>query len=156
MSTWLERTRSKLRELWRRAKSERATPRQIAWAVAVGVFTGCTPAVGFHGWLAVGVATLLRLNRLFAFIGSRVSNFLIIPWITLAELQVGHRLRTGEGLEISAAEALRHGPTLLVDWCIGAVPVGLGLAVVLGVVAYAVAKRRRPDEALRPSSESPP
>src|SRR5262249_35472866 len=31
---------AKIRQLWQLAKNERATPREIGWAVAVGVFVG--------------------------------------------------------------------------------------------------------------------
>lgn len=143
MAGALTRWRSRLRELWHRAKTERASPREIALAIGLGVFVGCTPAMGVHGWVAVGLATVFRLNRLFAFIGSRVSNIFVLPWIVLAELQLAHRLRTGEFLQLTAAEALKQGPALLVDWCIGTVPVGLALAIVLGVVAYGAARVRQ-------------
>jgi uncharacterized protein (DUF2062 family) len=139
----LTRWRSRLRELWRRAKTERASPRQIGLAIALGVFVGCTPAVGVHGWVAVGLATLFRLNRLFAFIGSRVSSIFVLPWIVLAELQIAHKLRTGEYLQLTADEAMKQGPALLLDWCIGTVPVGIALAIVLGLIAYVTARARQ-------------
>ena len=43
----------KIKRLWKLAKSERASPREIGWAVAIGAFAGCTPAVGVHGRLAM-------------------------------------------------------------------------------------------------------
>jgi uncharacterized protein (DUF2062 family) len=138
----LTRWRSRLRELWHRAKTERASPREIGLAIALGVFIGCTPALMVHGWIAVGLATLFKLNRLFAFLGSRVSNFLVLPWIVLAELQIAHKLRTGAFLEMTADEAIKQGPALLLDWCLGTIPVGAALALVLGALAYAFARRR--------------
>lgn len=159
MAGALTRWRSRLRELWHLAKTERASPRQIGLAIALGVFVGCTPAMGVHGWVAVGLATLVRLNRLFAFIGSRVSNIFVLPWIVLAELQIAHKIRTGQFLALTADEAVKQGPSLLLDWCIGTVPVGLFLAIVLGLVAYAAARARvssrTPSPPPPPSSESP-
>jgi hypothetical protein len=139
---FLRKLWQRARELWERAKSERASPRQIGWAVAVGVFAGCTPAVGFHGWVALGAATALRLNRLFCWIGSRISNMVFLPFIVLAEIQAGTLVRTGRLLPLRAHDALARGPALLLDWCVGCVPVGALLATLLGLAGYGVAWRR--------------
>ncbi|MCL2725907.1 MAG: DUF2062 domain-containing protein [Polyangiaceae bacterium] len=160
------RFREKLRGVWELAKSERATPREIGWAVAIGVFAGCTPAVGFHGALAVGLATLLRKNRLFAWIGSRVSNMFILPFIAFAEVQLAHRVRTGAWAALERRDVLDEAPNLLLDWGLGTIPIGLFLAAVLGLIAWALARRRdqrraealklkQPDEDPRSSSGSP-
>lgn len=128
--------------MWQRAKNERGSPRQIGWAVGVGVFAGCTPLVGLHGWVAIGLATVARLSRLWAWIGSRVSNLLILPWIVFAEIQSAHWLRTGILVPLSVTDALREGPALLLDWCVGSVFVGPALGLSLGFVAYLYARRR--------------
>lgn len=133
----------RLRSLWQAAKNERASPRQIAWALGIGVFAGCTPAVGLHGWLAVGLATLFRLNRLFAFLGSRISFFLIFPWIVIAEVELSHVLRTGEWVAIDRKTAVEQAGEMLLDWCIGCVPIGALLAVAIGAAGYAWALRRQ-------------
>lgn len=132
-----------LRTLYRAAKSERASPVQIGWAVGVGVFAGCTPAIGFHGALAIAMATMFRLNRLFAFLGSRVSAFFIMPWIIMAEVEVAHRIRTGAWVAIDRKTAVERAAELLVDWLLGTIPVGGTLAVVLGTLAYVIARSRR-------------
>jgi uncharacterized protein (DUF2062 family) len=147
--------------LWRAALEERATPLGIASSVALGVFAGCTPFIGAHAGIALVAATLCRVNRLWAVIGSRVSFFLILPWIILAEIETSHRLRTGAWAPLSAEEAFANKGEWLLDWCLGTFPVGLTLAAILGTVAYGLARRR---ETLRrrrlapappPSSESP-
>jgi uncharacterized protein (DUF2062 family) len=132
----------KLKLLWKLAKSERATPREIGWAVGIGAFAGCTPAIGVHGPLAMGLATLARKNRLFAWLGSRISNMIMLPFIALAEVQVAHRLRTGAFLDLTRDNALEQAPNLLLDWCLGMFPVGGAIGVVMGFAAYAVAHRR--------------
>ncbi|MDB4933064.1 MAG: hypothetical protein JWP87_36 [Labilithrix sp.] len=132
----------KLKLLWKLAKSERATPREIGWAVAIGAFAGCTPAIGIHGPIAMGLATLARKNRLFAWLGSRISNMIMLPFIALAEVQVSHRIRTGTYLDITRDNALEQAPNLLLDWCIGMFPVGGAIGLVMGLLAYAVARRR--------------
>ena len=132
----------KLKLLWRLAKSERATPREIGWAVAIGAFAGCTPAVGVHGPLAMGLATLARKNRLFAWLGSRISNMVFLPFIALAEVQLSHRLRTGTFVDLTRGDILSQAPHLLLDWCLGCFPVGAAAGIVMGLAAYAFAHHR--------------
>lgn len=132
----------KLKILWKLAKSERATPREIGWAVAIGAFAGCTPALGFHGPLAMGLATLARKNRIFAWFGSRISNFVFLPFIALTEIQLSHRLRTGAWVAIDRAHIVNQAPDLIFDWCLGTLPVGGTLALLLGLLAYTLARMR--------------
>jgi uncharacterized protein (DUF2062 family) len=134
---------ARVRRLWQLAKNERATPPQIGWAVALGVFVGCTPALGFHGGLAVACATVLRLNRLWAFIGSRTSAFFILPFIVYAEVEVAHHLRTGGWITLDREHVIDQAKELLLDWFVGTVPVGGALATVLGLLAFALARRRQ-------------
>jgi uncharacterized protein (DUF2062 family) len=146
------------RDLWRRALREHTTPRELALSVGLGVFVGCTPFIGFHAGMALALATLFRLNRLWALIGSRVSFFVTLPWIVLAEVQVAHRLRTGAWAALSTQDAVDHARAWLLDWWLGVVPVGVGLALAFGALAYAVGalRRRRPSPAPAPSSVSRP
>jgi uncharacterized protein (DUF2062 family) len=151
----LRRLWRKVKTIWELAKSERASPREIGWAVAIGAFAGCTPAVGFHGPLALALATVLKKNRLFAWLGSRISNMVSLPFITLAEVQVSRRLRTGEWLDLDSNGALEQAPELLLDWCIGTIPVGMAIGGVMGVASWAIALRRdRRRGARRPGEEA--
>jgi uncharacterized protein (DUF2062 family) len=151
----------KLKRLWVLATSERATAREIGWAVAIGVFAGCTPALGFHGLLAIALATLLKKNRLFAWLGSRISNMFVLPFVVLAEVQLAHRVRQGTWATLDRKHILSEAPNLLFDWFLGTIPVGLLLAVVFGFAAWALVRRRErlkpktPDEDPQSSSGSP-
>jgi uncharacterized protein (DUF2062 family) len=158
----LARLWNKLKSLWLLARTERATPREVFWAVFVGAFMGCTPAIGIHGGLAVGAATLFRKNRLFAWLGSRVSNVLVLPFIVYAEVQVAHRLRAGTwaALSFERERVVAQAGELLLDWCLGSVPVGAAIGALAGLLAWAWARRRTVtpsrDELPRPSSECAP
>jgi uncharacterized protein (DUF2062 family) len=149
----------KLKLLWKLAKSERATPREIGWAVAIGAFAGCTPAVGVHGPLAMGLATLFKKNRLFAWLGSRISNMIMLPFIALAEVQIAHRLRTGEWLDVDRHNAMDRAGELLLDWCLGTIPVGLAIGGLMGLMAWGLAHRRdarKARNAAKAEAEGPP
>ena len=140
--------------LWKLARSERAAPGEIGWAVAIGAFIGCTPLVGLRPWIAVAVATVVKKNRLFCYLGSHTSNIVFTPFITLAEIQLGHRLRTGAWMDLDRKHVIDQAPSLLVDWCLGAGPVGVTIAAVLGFSAYRFARRRDAARAARALAEA--
>ncbi len=144
---------AKLKTLWKLAASERASPREIGWAVAIGAFAGCTPAVGVHGPLAIGLATLFKKNRLFAWLGSRISNMVFLPFIAIAEVQVSYRVRTGEWLKLDRDQALDQAGALLLDWCLGTIPVGIVIGFVMGMTSWAFARRRDRRRAAKEAAE---
>lgn len=152
------------RDLWRRAKEEHSSPPEIGMSVAVGVFAGCTPFLGMHLWIALGLATVLRVNRLWAAVGSRFAIFPVFLWVTFCEIETGHRLRTGAWVSLAPHDALAHGRELFADWLIGTGIVGGAIAGCMGLAVYAAVRRwerraliRRTLDAPRPpSSESPP
>lgn len=131
---------ARTKRLWERAKREHSTPREVGWSVGLGVFTGCTPFIGFHMWIALGLASLFRLNRLWAFLGSRVSSNVIFVWIAFAEIESAHRLRTGSWMPVAPQEVLAHGWDLALDWLAGAALVGSVLGVLVGLGAYVAAR----------------
>jgi uncharacterized protein (DUF2062 family) len=159
---WLLGIATRIRSLWQRALAEHSSPREIGWSVALGVFSGCSPFFGLHMWIALALATLFRVNRLWAFVGSRVSSNVFYAWIAFAEIEIAHRLRTGVWAPLAPREALAQGRQLLTDWFLGALLVGAALGAALGVVAYVAMRRRRrlnphtPRAAQPPTSESPP
>jgi uncharacterized protein (DUF2062 family) len=140
--SFVSRLGVRVRRLVRRAKNERASPREVGEAVFLGVFAGCSPAVGVHGPIALALATVLRRNRLYAFLGSRVSNIVILPFIVLAEVQASHVLRTGHWAALTRARVLDEAPSLLLDWIVGSILVGAVMGFVVGWLAYMWAKWR--------------
>ena len=151
----------RFRVLWRLATTERATPRQVALAVGLGAFVGSTPVIGLHGWIAVGLATALRLNRLYAFLGSRVSSPFVLPFIVIAEIEVAHWVRCHELIALTRADVMQHARGMLLDWCIGTLPIALLVGSLSGIAAYALAvlrdrrkKNRGELEGHRPTNET--
>lgn len=141
------------KRLYRAAKDERAEPSEIGWAVAIGVFVGCSPALGFHGLVALSAATLFKKNRLFCWLGSRVCNVVTLPFIVGAEIEVARFLRTGQWLTVNRDTIVEQAPSLLLDWLLGLVPVGGALAAVLGLGAFAFSRHRARRRNLAPPEE---
>jgi uncharacterized protein (DUF2062 family) len=108
-------------------------------SVAAGVFAGCTPW-GVHAAVALALATLLRLNRLWALLASRASILPVYLLVAFCEIEVGHRLRTGQSTHLSAADAFAHRSEFVTDWVVGTLPVGCALAAAAGLVSYACAR----------------
>ncbi len=104
-------------------------------AVALGVFIGCSPAVGMHGAIALGAATLFRLSRLWCFLGSRISSIVILPWIVMAEVELAHFVREGSWLHLSREELVAQRHHLMLDWILGWFPIGIGSGVFFGALA---------------------
>jgi uncharacterized protein (DUF2062 family) len=136
-----------------RAKNEHSAPPEVGVAVGMGVFVGFTPFLGLHMWIALALATVFRLNRLWAFLGSRASFLPLYMWVSFCEIQLGHRLRVREWADLHPSEVLVHGKQLFTDWLLGAALVGTALGLLAGLTAYACARRWANDPA--PGAPSP-
>jgi uncharacterized protein (DUF2062 family) len=163
LRAWYSSITASARNLWQRAKSERASPPQIGWSFGIGVWVGFSPFVGFHLPIAFALATVLRLNRLWAMVGTRVAVTPLLVAAAFLEVETAHRLRTGATIPIAPSAVLAHGRELFWDWLLGACLLATPTAVVLGLVAFGVARaqarrvtRRTPDEPRPPSSGSRP
>ena len=79
------------------------SPGELAFALGIGVFIGCTPFYGFHLALIALVAFLFRLNLVIMWIGSHVSTPILAPFLVLLEEQIGKNWLNiapdGEGME---------------------------------------------------------
>lgn len=81
---WLFNTaalRNKLRYFWRRLLLLRATPHEVALGFALGVFSACTPFLGFQTILALMLAFVLRVSMPAALLGTFIGNPLSWPAI---------------------------------------------------------------------------
>jgi len=151
------RAEGALRRVWERARNERSSPVEIALSVGVGVFAACTPFWGAHLFIALGLATLLRLNRLWAAIASRFAVTPVFILVAFAEIEAAHRVRAGTWISLAPAALVARGRELVIDWALGAALVGGAIAAAAAALAYALAVSwPEPDAARPPSSESPP
>ena len=160
MRRWNRHVVKRARELWRRAKEERASPSQVGVAVGVGVLACFSPLPWSHVPLALLFSSTLRVNRVWAVLGSQVPSLfgLLRAPIMFAEIELAHRLRTGEWAVLDVRDALAEAPRLVLDLCVGAGLVGSTLGLLAGAASYLYARRltRRRGALPPPTSGSPP
>ncbi len=109
--------------------------------MALGAFIACTPLLGFHLWIALGLASLLRLNRVWAMIASRLSATPILLATTFGEIEIAHRLRVGAWVAMNWHDAFAQARELVADWILGTLLVGGPIAACAGLGAFALAQR---------------
>lgn len=80
------------RQAWRELAGTDLSVPNLSAALAVGALVAPTPVLGLHTWMAVGLALLLRLNRLAAFAGSNLANPLTMAPLVWLDVQIGARL----------------------------------------------------------------
>jgi uncharacterized protein (DUF2062 family)/SAM-dependent methyltransferase len=142
----------RVRELAGRIWREHTTPRRLGAAVAVGILVGCSPFFGLHFWIGLGLSFLFRLNKVAVLLGSQVSIPPLAPFLGFASVQVGALLLSGETVELTVddfavnnlPELLRH---FLLNWIVGGIVVGAGLALPGFALTSVVVRRRREQEA---------
>ncbi len=133
-----------LRELLYKLRTEGTSPKKQASAVAVGVLIGCSPFYGLHLALCLLFARLLRLNPGLTYLAAHVSLPGLWPFLVLAELEVGRRLRGQSLLQIHVADIRRIGLGQVgIDLLLGSAVIGAVLAAVLGALTFRAARRRQ-------------
>ena len=140
-------------------------PERVAAAIAMGIGIGFSPFIGFHIWIALGLAFLLRLNKVDAALGQFVGN----PWTLPAVYALGYRLGRGilhydrRSVPRLAWDRLLHsdfwkafeGPAFaprLLSFLVGTtvIAIAIGLAAyVLSLSILRIYHRRHPRVAIR-------
>jgi len=125
-------------------RTEGMSPGKQAAAVALGVFIGCSPLIGLHLALCLLFAKLFRLNVGLTYLAAHVSLPGITPFILLAEMETGRRLRGQSYLHIHVADLKELGLRQVgADLLIGSVVIGGVLAAGFGLLAWWLARRRQ-------------
>lgn len=131
------RWKRQLRYLYWRFLRLQGSPEELARGLGCGVFSGCFPLFGFQIVIGVGVATVLRGNRIMAAAATWISNpFTYVP-IFAFNFQVGHWLLGGGPIQaFQDLDTLRGwqdmGTDVSIRLMLGSTVVGL----VTGLVSY--------------------
>ena len=119
------------------------SPHAVAAGVAAGVFASFTPFVGLHFIISFIFAFLVGGNMLAAGIGTFVGNPLTFPFIWASTYSLGSHILGQSGAvalhEIRYAIAHRSLEVLwpiVAPMMVGAVPIGLPIALAFYIVAF--------------------
>jgi uncharacterized protein (DUF2062 family)/trans-aconitate methyltransferase len=144
MRKWTRKFTREIRDLLYKMRTEGLSPGKQAAAVALGVFIGCSPFYGLHLALCILLARLFRLNAGLAYLAAHVSLPGIGPFLLLAELETGRRLRGQSYLHIHVADLKAMGIRQVgADLLLGSAVIGTALAILFGWLAWWLARRRQ-------------
>lgn len=116
----------------------RGTPDQISLGMALGIFIGMTPFMGFHAITAVALASFFGWNKIAAGVGVFVTNPITAPVIYSITYRLGSRI-TGYSDPAQIASLfkedgfialIKSSPMIVADLLIGGVIIGFFLAVI--------------------------
>ena len=149
MPGWVQKTKKILLNLL----LEYNSPRQLAFAVALGIYVGASPLWGLHTVLAVGLAFLFRLNKSAVIVASYfIANPVFLPIILFASLQGGSLILYGHPAPLALPEirTLLQDPNwhrlldaYLVPYFVGAFIVGLVPAILSYWITLWVSRHTR-------------
>ena len=128
-----------IRWLW----SQKGSPGERARGLAAGVFCGCFPFFGLQMMLSVGLASLVRGNRLLAAAGTLVSNpltYVPLYWFnyTLGSWVLGPASGTTALEGVNRSNLWNQGWEFSQRILLGSALVGAVLALLMGLLAFAL------------------
>jgi uncharacterized protein (DUF2062 family)/SAM-dependent methyltransferase len=132
-----ESFRAKVRVVWTRLRGGELTPGRAAASVAVGLAIGVTPLWGFHLPLVLAACLPLRLDAPVAYLAANISIPLIAPFLTMAELEIGAYLLTGQRLPMDLALVQARGAGFFAkEIALGTLVFSPSMALLGGTLAY--------------------
>ena len=140
-----------LKRFYRRFIKLRGSPRQASLGMALGVFVGMTPFIGFHTALAVLLASLFKWSKIAAAVGVLITNPITAPMIYPLTYRLGAIL-TGFSEPIQWSRLLEPGafidlmknsPMIIIDMLVGGIIVGIPLSIVIYFATYMVVSKAK-------------
>lgn len=140
-----------LRDLWRHLRSEHTTSGRLTAAVAIGLFVGTLPLYGLHLPICIALSALFGLNKLTTYLAANISNPLMSPFLIFGSVQLGERVLHGRFLALTVDDLERMAPARFFGaWWVGALLLGLAIAVLGGLLTWlGTVRRRRRERAAR-------
>lgn len=115
------------------------SPKKKALSIALGIFIGLSPLWGFHTFIVLFLAVVLKLNKVIAFAFSNISLAPFIPFVLYASLKIGTFI-TGEELTYTFESIITEFEffTHLKTYIIGSLTLSVFGAVVFGLLGYLI------------------
>ncbi len=142
-----------LKKGYQRFLKIRGHPNEIALGLALGLFVGMTPSMGFHTAIAIFFAALFKWNKISAAVGVWITNPLTAPFIYGTTYFIGAKFM---GITNSFGQADSHGFTAIykmmlkapeIFWAltIGGAVLGLPLAIIGYYFSFSVVQKYQED-----------
>jgi uncharacterized protein (DUF2062 family) len=124
-------------QAWRDLRRGELSRNEVAAALAVGVFIANLPAYGFQTILSLYTARRLHLQPVAVVAGSHVSIPPLAPFLIAAAIGTGHLVlhRAWPGMALLHGTLPHFAGSLLLDWLVGGVVLGIAMAVMTFVGA---------------------
>lgn len=120
-------------------------PGRAAAAVFVGLTLGIVPVYGLQSILALGIASLFRLNRALTFAATFINNPLLQPILLAGSLQLGHRVTQGAWLPLTIAALQQTGlAASIASLAIGSLLLSILIGIPAAGAAYLIVASRSP------------
>lgn len=117
------------------------SPAKVGWAIFWGVLVGTSPFFGLHFFMSMGVALILRLNKVIVYAAANISNPVLAPLLILASYQIGFFLFNGTFAPLNITTIKESGVGSFRYWLIGSLILGGILGSALGLLTYLMMKR---------------
>lgn len=113
------------------------SPAKKAASIALGVFIGIAPLWGFQTLIVLGLAVLLRLNKVIAFAFSNISIPPMIPFIIYGSLRIGNAL-VGNPAPFDFSSSLSYTgiSAHLTEYLVGSLVLAVIAAFIFGGLGY--------------------
>jgi uncharacterized protein (DUF2062 family) len=130
----------------------RGAPEQISLGIALGVFIGMTPFLGFHTVIAVMLAAVFKWSKIAAGVGVFITNPFTAPFIYPLTYKLGAKVAGFSKLNHfpklfepgGVIGLMKNSPMILVDLVVGGVIIGIPLAIISYYAAlYVVSSARK-------------
>ena len=142
-----------LKKGYQRFLKIRGHPNEIALGLALGLFVGMTPSMGFHTAIAVFFAALFKWNKISSAIGVWVTNPLTAPFIYPVNYFIGAKLIGLPKVDFvlkangfaTIYKMMLKAPEIFWALIIGGIVLGLPLAVAGYYFSYSVVQKYQDD-----------
>ena len=135
--------RKRLYELYQQLKHENATPRQLGWSVAAGLFLGIVPLYGIQTGLVLFTAWAFRLNKLACLFAAQISMPWFAPFLIAIEIALGEWMRFGTLRwpgstpdTLPSITSWSDAPDVVISCLFGSLPLGIVLGGSAGLLTY--------------------
>ncbi len=153
-NTALYRYTDKIKKIFKKGYERflkiRGNPREIAYGIALGLFVGMSPTIGFQTAIALFFAAVFKINKISAVIGVWITNPVTAPLIYSITYYIGGKI-IGNSNSINNPEHIEEGASFLnmifnaheIFWImsVGGIVLGIPLSVAGYIFSYSAIKK---------------